>query len=227
MVSAVVDYTVPEMILIAAADLDRQGQSPFSAEALIVATWQKFPRSFGLKGYTESYPDSNKVLTSIMGEKGLAKRGWLTKMGQKLYALTRDGRNVANRLLHPGEAAAVEPPARKMSRDQEKFLLNLLDSQAVAKIQEKRVQDLNFADACKFWNINESQQRDQLDARLDRLRTELTELERLLKSDKEVVLSTGRSISTDDLAVLQKTHRSLEDRFSRHLNLLRNRTVRN
>ena len=41
---------------------------------LIVASWQRFPGTFGLKGFTEKYPDSNKILSSIMGEKGLARR---------------------------------------------------------------------------------------------------------------------------------------------------------
>src|SRR5438067_9394068 len=88
-VNAVLECTVPEKILLAAHHLEVQGQSPFSAEALIVASWQQFPRTFGLKGYTDQYPDSNKVLSSIMGAKGLASRGWLLKMGQKLYSLSR------------------------------------------------------------------------------------------------------------------------------------------
>ena len=78
------EFTVPEKILLAADTLDKQGQSPFSAEALIVVSWQKFPKTFGLKGYADQYPDSNKILSSIMGEKGLARRGWLVKMGQKM-----------------------------------------------------------------------------------------------------------------------------------------------
>src|SRR5947207_316944 len=97
------ECTVPEKILLAAHHLEEQGQSPFSAEALIVASWQKFPKSFGLKGYTDQYPDSNKVLSSIMGERGLARRGWLAKMGQKLYSLTREGRHVVVRLQKGGE----------------------------------------------------------------------------------------------------------------------------
>src|SRR5947207_8895576 len=98
------EFTVPEKILLAADVLDKEGQSPFSAEALIVASWQKFPKTFGLKGFAEQYPDSNKILSSIMGEKGLARRGWLAKMGQKLYALTRDGRAVVRRVtLEEGE----------------------------------------------------------------------------------------------------------------------------
>src|ERR1700704_3871166 len=106
-VNIVAECTVPEKILLAAYNLEEHGQSPFSAEALIVAAWQKFPRTFGLKGYADQYPDSNKVLTSIMGEKGLAKRGWLAKMGQKLYTLTREGRQSVRRLSQTDEATAA------------------------------------------------------------------------------------------------------------------------
>src|SRR5947207_9807614 len=116
------DFTVPEKILLAADTLDKEGQSPFSAEALIVACWQKFPRTFGLKGYTELYPDSNKVLSSIMGERGLTKRGWLLKMGQKLYSLSRDGKAAAQRLLQGGEPVSTAA-SNKMPRELEKFLL--------------------------------------------------------------------------------------------------------
>src|SRR3974390_754266 len=57
LVNTVAECTVPEKILLAAHQLEQQGQSPFSAEALIVAAWQKFPRTFGLKGYSDQYPD--------------------------------------------------------------------------------------------------------------------------------------------------------------------------
>src|SRR5438045_384430 len=102
------EFTVPEKILVAADQLDKQGQSPFSAEALIVAAWQKFPKTFGLKGFAEQYPDSNKVLSSIMGVRGLAGRGWLAKMGQKLYVLSRDGRQLVRRLLSDGSSPPVD-----------------------------------------------------------------------------------------------------------------------
>src|SRR4029077_19399879 len=115
-VNAIADCTVPEKILLAAFHLAEQGQSPFSAEALVVASWQKFPRTFGLKGYADQYPDSNKVLTSIMGEKGLARRGWLAKMGQKLYTLTREGRQAVRRIMQGEEAPPVERTS-KLSRD--------------------------------------------------------------------------------------------------------------
>src|SRR5437879_5528457 len=143
-VNTVAECTVPEKILLAASHLDKQGQSPFSAEALIVAAWQKFPKTFGLKGFAEHYPDSNKILSSIMGEKGLARRGWLVKMGQKMYALTREGRQVVRRVTlddeDPGPSSMV-----KLSRDQEKFVSGLLESSAVQKFEENRKGELTFA----------------------------------------------------------------------------------
>lgn len=227
--NTVEDCTVPEKILLAASQLETEGQSPFSAEALIVAAWQKFPKTFGLKGYAELYPDSNKVLSSIMGEKGLARRGWLAKMGQKLYALTASGRQAVRRLLD-GESPA--PPPRpttprpgRLPRDQEKFLVALFECAAVEKYNEGRKPEITFGDACRFWGITETTHGDVLSSRLNRLRIQLADVDRALgKGDLE--LSTGRSVSTDDVAHLTDVHEYLEERFSRHLNLLRNRAER-
>jgi hypothetical protein len=225
-VNTVVECTVPEKILLAAWQLEEDGQSPFSAEALIVASWQKFPRTFGLKGYTDQYPDSNKVLASIMGEKGLARRGWLSKMGQKLYALTREGHVVVRRLVHGGDQPVPAVESVKFSRDQEKFLLGLLGATAVEKYQEGRKQEINFAEACRFWGVSENMHGDALDARLDRLRAGLAELERQLAGGS-VTLSNGRSISEEDLDLVTNIDKYLGERFGRHLSLLRNRAVRN
>src|SRR5437870_12277671 len=132
------DFTVPEKILLAAENLEKQGQSPFTAEMLIVASWQKFPGTFGLKGFTDKYPDSNKILSSIMGEKGLARRGWLVKMGQKLYAMTREGRNVVRRVLMQEEEPPPASGTQRMNRDHERFLKVLFDSSAVQKFEDNR-----------------------------------------------------------------------------------------
>jgi hypothetical protein len=220
----IADCTVPEKILLAAHQLEQEGQSPFSAEALIVASWQKFPRTFGLKGYAELYPDSNKVLSSIMGEKGLARRGWLAKMGQKLYSLSRDGKHVAHRLLQGGEPEVTGAPM-KISRDQEKFLMGLFGSSALEKYDEGRKPELNFADACRYWGITENTHGGALDSRMNRLRVTLADLEHLL-SGGDVEMSNGRSVSADDIAHLTDVHQYLHERFARHLNLLRNRVER-
>jgi hypothetical protein len=223
--NTVVDCTVPEKILLAAHELEERGQSPFSAEALVVAAWQKFPKTFGLKGYTDQHPDSNKVLSCIMGERGLTRRGWLAKMGQKLYALTREGRVVVQRILAGGEAPTTRAPVR-IARDQEKYLLALFDSSAVQKFEEGLKDELTFADACRFWGITENLHGEALTARLDRLRAVVADVERTIGS-ATADLSTGRNISKEDLNLLAAVHEFLEERFARHLSLLRNRVGRN
>jgi hypothetical protein len=218
--------TVPERILLAADQLEKRGESQFSAEALIVASWQAYPRTFGLRGYADQYPDSNKVLSSIMGEKGLARRGWLVKMGQKLYALTRDGRAVVRRLNREEPVAEDEAPAPqnvRLGRDLEKFVVALLDSSAVEKFEANRKAELTFADACRFWGIAEHMRGDTLDARFKQLRDHLADLDKQL-AQHDAELSSGRIVSAGDLRVLANIHRYMEDRFGRHLTLLRSRS---
>ena len=225
--TTIAECTVPEKILLAAFQLEEQGQSPFSAEALIVASWQKYPRTFGLKGYDEQYPDSNKVLASIMGEKGLARRGWLLKMGQKLYSLSHDGRRSVRRLLQgedQPEAAKSDRPI-KLSKEYDKLVQGLFVASAYEKYREARQQELTFADACRFWSITENMSGDALDARLNHLRAALADIERQI-GDGSANLGDGRNITTEDTAQLCDIHGNLLQRFSRHLTLLRNRVSR-
>ncbi len=223
--NTIADCTVPEKILLAAFQLEEAGQSPFSAETLIVSVWQQFPRTFGLKGYADQYPDSNKVLSSLMGEKGLARRGWLNKMGQKLYALTREGRQLVRRLRND-EPAPLPSENVKLPRDQDKLLQTLFASTAVRKYQDNRKPELTFADACRFWSITENLQGAALDDRLATVRATLGDIEREVGKSK-TVLSDGRLITGDDANMLCDLHLYLEERFARHLTLLRNRTGRN
>lgn len=215
------DFTVPEKILLAAETLEKQGQSPFTAEMLIVASWQKFPTTFGLKGFAEKYPDSNKILSSIMGEKGLARRGWLVKMGQKLYAMTREGRNVVRRVMLQEEEPPPEGISHRLSREHERFLKTLFDSSAVQKFEDNRKHELSFADACRFWGVTENMHGDQLDKRLEDMDRTLAELDRVLADvDAE---AGSRVVTAGDVRVMTNIHRYMQDRFDRHLNLLRKR----
>src|SRR6266566_4482774 len=99
--------TVPEKILTCAIELDAE-KGVFTAEDLIVRCWQKFPDTFGLQGYSNQFPDSNRVLTNIMGTKGLRGKGWLRKIGEKRYRVTDVGRDDAAKLSGAAEGAPVE-----------------------------------------------------------------------------------------------------------------------
>jgi hypothetical protein len=221
---------LPEKILLAAHQLEETGQSPFTAEVLIVRAWKDDPQTFGLKGFIEEYPDSNKVLSSIMGERGLTGRGWLTKMGQKLYSITSEGKHIVRRLL-TGEPVQEKPVKKvrrqrtKISEKQDALLQALFVSTAYEKYRENRRAELTFADACRFWGITENLSSAALD---DRLRIVTRTLDQL--SDKigqgSVVLRTGQAVGKPEINTLIDLHHFLEDHFSRHLNLLRHRSSR-
>ena len=221
------EWTLPEKILLAAAHLEGMGQSPFSAEALIVSAWQKYPKTFGLKGFEEQYPDSNKVLAGIMGEKGLPRRGWLVKVGQKLYNLTRDGRQVV-RKLQQGEdtppLTARRGSVAKLTREQDLLLQSLLASPAFTKLRQGRQSEWTFSEACRFWSMND-RLGAAVDVRLDELQRSLTEVERVLASGPQT-LGNGREITGKEAGGLNDLHQQLEQRFSRHLHLLRGRAER-
>ncbi len=222
------EWTLPEKILLAAAHLEGLGQSPFSAEALIVSAWQKYPKTFGLKGFEEQYPDSNKVLAGIMGEKGLPKRGWMVKVGQKLYTLTRDGRQVVRKLQQgedtPPLTAKRAAPAPQLTREQDLLLQTLLASHAYAKLRQGRQAEWTFSEACRFWSMND-RLGGAVDERLDELQRGLTELERVLAAGP-LVLGNGREVTAKEVGSLCDLHQQLEQRFGRHLNLLRSRADR-
>ena len=221
------DFTVPEKILLAAEQLEQQGHSPFSAELLTVAVWKRFQTTFGLKGFSDQHPDNNKVLSSLMGAKGLAKRGWLHKLpqekdvpGPRLYTLTKEGRRIIRRIMlqegEEPEAASLQTLPPPLDR----FVAGLLESTAYQKFEENRKGDLNFPDACRFWNITENMRGDQLDERLSTVEKNLAALDRI---ESDIELSSGRVLAAGDVRVLTNIHRYMEDKFERHLNLMRNR----
>jgi hypothetical protein len=222
-VNDLADCTLPEKILLAASLLEEGGQSPFSAEALIVSAWRKYPRTFGLKGFEEQFPDSNKVLAGIMGEKGLPRRGWMVKVGQKLYSLTRDGRQVVRKLMQ-GEDVPPLTARRadaKLTREQDVLLQGLLASAAYQKMRQGRQVEWTFSEACRFWSIGD-RVGDAIDARLDDLQAQLTAIERALHSGAQT-LGNGRQVTAAEAGQLCDLHQQLEQRFTRHLQLLRSR----
>src|SRR5581483_4970975 len=212
-----------EKVLLAAHALEEAGQTPFTAEALVVSAWKKFPETFGLRDFSPLYPDSNKVLACIMGERGLPRRGWLAKLGQKKYALTREGRQAVRRLIQ-GEEVEGPPSASPftLTREQEKLLQGLLGSSALSKFEEDRSAELTFADACRFWGITENLSGKDLDDRLKGFRGMLMDLDRGLGASGQAVLPGGRSVNGEDVGRLDELHAFLERRFGRHLALLRN-----
>jgi len=128
-------------------------------------------------------------------------------------------------ILEFSDAAPTVSTAVRIARHQEKFLLGLCNATATQKFEEGLKNELNFGDACRFWGITENLHGGALKSRLDRMQGLLLEAERLVSAGN-VELSNGRSISREDVSLLTAVNEYLEDKFSRHLTLLRNRAAK-
>jgi hypothetical protein len=227
-VNAVAELTVSQKILLAAHRLEGQGQSPFTAEALIVASWKDSPRTFGLKGFAEEYPDSNRVLACIMGERGLARRGWLVKVGQKLYTLSKQGKDEARRVMDADDSPLPKRRALakiQVPKDLEQQLVNLFMTTAFRRYEEGMKREITYKDACRFWGLSESTSGDAVDQALKKLPGTLAAVENVLIGET-VELSNGQSVSQADLKSLAGVHKFLTEQFARHLSQQRDRARR-
>jgi len=144
--------TTVEKILLAAHALENNGRSPFSAEELVVKAWENDKSLFGLQGYSEQYPDSNRILSNIMGNKGLKGKGWIDKVGEKLYKLTASGTSIAKSMTDPAQYPASR--ASTIDRKQMAIILRMLESPAFKKKNAREEEGILFRDACKFWGIS-------------------------------------------------------------------------
>ncbi|MGA2623156.1 MAG: hypothetical protein ABSF91_04820 [Bacteroidota bacterium] len=215
------ELSLDEKVLLAAYDLEKNHKTPFSAEDLVIAAWKKFPDAFGLEGHGDEYPDSNRVFTKIMGDKGLRGRGWLLKVGEKLYQLSEAGKLYAESITEEENA----PPSRSsLDRKQKDMIQHLLQSKAMQKVKNQGYDDVIFVDACSFWDISPRSTRNTLTARLTSTESLINRVKKLLAENKSLaIVHGGNAITVEDLTLLQKTHEFLIEKFQKELSIIRNR----
>jgi hypothetical protein len=215
------ELSLDEKVLLAGYELDKTKKTPFSAEDLVIAAWKKFPDAFGLEGYGNQYPDSNRVFTKIMGDKGLRGRGWLLKTGEKLYQLSEAGKLYARSLTESGDQPAWRST---LDRKQKDILQRLLQSKAVQKVKNELYDDLIFLDACSFWDISPRSTASTLAARLASVESLIDAVKKLVGNDKTLAfVHGGMAITGGDLRLLRETNQVLLKRFDQELKIINKR----
>ncbi len=215
--------SVSDKLLLAAYELEEGGRRPFSAEDLVVAAWRKFPDTFALAGYRGDdgrlcYPDSNRVFAEIMGSKPIRKRGFLIKVGNKMYQLTEAGREHARHVLSRGSEFSVQKAA--LGRDTEQKLRRLLASKAVEKALNKRLQDLTFYDACAFWGITPMSSAIELQGQIAKLESIVQSARSALQEKAASFGHGGHAFGAQDLDNLLEVHRLLLEKFRPELDVI-------
>lgn len=211
--------TSNEKILLAAKRLEEVSQV-FTAESLIVESWLSDKPSFGLKGYIESHPDSNRVLSALMGKRGLIARDWLNKLGPKTYRLGKTGKiaigTIKQRSTVAPNVAKIGSEEKGLSKEQRQWLLQLFESDAATAPLEL----LPFTTARDFWGMVATTNDKKVDALLERTEAQLKQCSKILEQGG-TTLPDGRWIEKSEVNTLLDRHRQLVVWFTRQLNIMR------
>lgn len=218
--------SVSEKLLLSACDLEKNGHCPFSAEDLVVSAWRKFPDAFGLAGHRDQngqllYPDSNRVFAEIMGSKPIRKRGFLKKVGTKMYQLTEAGHEHARLLLNRTDRSTVKKAA--LPREIEQELKRLFASKAWAKFRNKRVEDITFYDACAFWGISPRSSAIELEGRTANLMKVIASARNVVGQQKATFDHSGATFGISETDTLTQTHHELLKKFQEEIKIIQER----
>lgn len=220
--------TVADKLLLASLKI-RERTKTFSAEDLVVQAWKMFPDTFGLAGFADQYPDSNRVLTNLMGTKGMRGKGWLRKVGEKQYRLTSKALDDGTILLDGGgqENQNRQKYLRaQLHRETSAQLERLLNTNATRKAFGAMVGDMTFNEACGFWDITARSNANTLNTRLSEITALLERARSALEnaSESEGLQLPFRILSRSDLDTLMSLHEEMQLIFDPELNVIKRRT---
>ncbi len=217
--------SVADKLVVAAYKLTTGGKPTFTAEDLVVAAWRTYPDTFGLPGYVDSdgrskYPDSNRVFAEIMGTKPVRQRGYLVKVGNKLYQLTEAGTHYAGGLHSQAtgaEKVALERPLREE-------LERLLKAKATDKFKAGNIDEITFHDACGFWKISARSTAIEFTGRYNNIERLLASARTSTQERGIVLRHGGDTITRSDVSNLQELHHLMRERFAAEVDVILRRT---
>lgn len=205
-----------EKLLVATGRLTAEGRTQFGAEDLIVKAHQEFRNDFSMKGYPD-YPDSNAVLTQIMGKKApLIIRGWLEKTGTKQYRLTPKGLHDLNQLEHDDR----ETVSVHVERALEDGLGRLLTSSAYEMFRAEQQHQITFHQFCRFAGLSARDKWQKVTGKLSSLRHLVDEAAKIGESGQGLNIhfrNRNYKFMPDDLRMLRALLKFLTERFKNEM----------
>lgn len=123
-------------------------EQSFTAEQLIVTAWEMDKSAFGLRGFEEKYPDSNRLFTNTDGKDGLVSKGYFNKAGERMFRLSPSGLTSAVALQPENTAHQV-----KLERELASQVNKILSHPVFRDWLVDHSKPARFHGAGHFWGI--------------------------------------------------------------------------
>ena len=177
-----------EQVMLAALDCSGGDlEKTFTSEDLLVAAWKRDRLAFGLRGYEQEYPDSDKVRKELdsrgarqgTASTGLVSSGLLLRVRERIYRLTPAG------LAAAAEVVGAEPDTRGKA---ERVLADAVGAIVSHPIFRAWIKDpvfpKHFRDGGHFWGVAPGTPPKVI-------RTRILDVERTLEKALRMLDSTG------------------------------------
>src|SRR5712675_2622236 len=146
-----------EQVMLAALDCSGGDlEKTFTSEDLLVAAWKRDRLAFGLRGYEQEHPDSDKVRKELdsrgarqgSASTGLVSSGFLLRVRERMYRLTPAG------LAAAAEVVGAEPDARgKAERGLADAVGAILSHSVFRAWLKDSSSPKHFRDSGHFWGV--------------------------------------------------------------------------
>jgi len=186
--------TQNDIILLAALELSEGDTSrKFTAEELLVKSWELKKHTFGLRGFEEKYPDSNMLYTKLMGKSGLVRAGYLKKVGEKTYTISEAGLSIAGSLKPTKDETKI-----KIDRQLNDAIIKIINHPIFIKwLETSGSEPTKFRDAMYFWGLAPGIPPNTAKERVNVIEKTLNEAKkRVIDSDGKIAIET-RGISNE------------------------------
>jgi hypothetical protein len=219
-------HTAAQSVLIAAADLAREGKAEFTEWDLTVAAWERDPNRFGLRGYEKLHPDHKRVMMEIMGQAkkdNVVRRGWIEKANTNRYRITALGQAEAERIVKhtSGDGAAKSRSPQHVYGAIESYVSHRAFMDYCRNPEEPRT----WLGASAFLGLNENTP-SVLEQKLRTVQNAITQALSWMDDEGTNVLQRGpvgggRTIHRHDVEKLREFVRVVTERFGVQLNAIR------
>ena len=116
-------------------------------EDIVVKAWKLYPEEFGLRGYTELYPDSSDLHKPLYGP---LKRDGYVRSQNKKFGLTERGISLVSKIRAPD---ATQAARSRLERHQIDELARLIERPAIKLVLIGRTAEMLDTDLYDFYGV--------------------------------------------------------------------------